>query len=88
MNHEQSRHCSDAIWTVWIGEPNKVVSWPKGRPDIMHDLEGEAGSAESCIQSLMDRTVIIITHRLASLALALQIFALSPAGAGARAAQG
>jgi ATP-binding cassette, subfamily B, bacterial len=36
----------------------------------MYDLEGEAGFVETCISLLKGRTVIIITHRPASLALA------------------
>ena len=46
----------------------------------MYDLEGEAAFVESCIQSLAGRTVIIITHRPASLALAHRIIDLSPCG--------
>lgn len=36
----------------------------------MYDLESEAAFVESCVESLKGRTVIIITHRPASLALA------------------
>lgn len=36
----------------------------------MYDLEGEAAFVETCIRALKGRTVIIITHRPASLALA------------------
>lgn len=36
----------------------------------MYDLESEAAFVENCIHALKDRTVIIITHRPASLALA------------------
>ncbi|MDJ0641440.1 MAG: ABC transporter ATP-binding protein [Erythrobacter sp.] len=36
----------------------------------MYDLEGEAAFVETCIRTLKDRTVILITHRPASLALA------------------
>ncbi|GAB4480647.1 MAG: ABC transporter ATP-binding protein [Erythrobacter tepidarius] len=39
----------------------------------MYDLEGEAAFVEACIRSLGGRTVIIITHRPASLALAHRI---------------
>ncbi len=39
----------------------------------MYDLEGEAAFVEACIRSLTDRTVIIITHRPASLALANRV---------------
>ncbi len=46
----------------------------------MYDLEGEAAFVESCIQSLASRTVIIITHRPASLALADRIIELTPSG--------
>jgi ATP-binding cassette subfamily B protein/subfamily B ATP-binding cassette protein MsbA len=46
----------------------------------MYDLEGEAAFVESCIQSLAGRTVIIITHRPASLALAHRIIELTPSG--------
>lgn len=46
----------------------------------MYDLEGEAAFVETCIQTLAGRTVIIITHRPASLALADRIIHLSPDG--------
>jgi ATP-binding cassette, subfamily B, bacterial len=46
----------------------------------MVDLEGEAAFVEECVRSLAGRTVIIITHRPASLALAHRIIALSPEG--------
>lgn len=46
----------------------------------MYDLEGEAAFVESCITTLKNRTVIIITHRPASLALADRIIHLTPAG--------
>lgn len=46
----------------------------------MYDLEGEAAFIEACLQSLKDRTVIIITHRPASLALADRI--IGPADLG------
>ncbi|WP_390583478.1 ABC transporter ATP-binding protein [Erythrobacter sp. MTPC3] len=36
----------------------------------MYDLDSEAAFVENCIEALRDRTVIIITHRPASLALA------------------
>lgn len=39
----------------------------------MYDLESEAAFVETCLESLEDRTVIIITHRPASLALADRI---------------
>ena len=39
----------------------------------MYDLEGEAAFVEACVQSLTGRTVIIITHRPASLALASRV---------------
>lgn len=39
----------------------------------MYDLESEAAFVEACIKSLAGRTVIIITHRPASLALASRI---------------
>ncbi len=45
----------------------------------MYDLEGEAAFVEECIEVLADRTVIIITHRPASLALANRIIQLTPA---------
>lgn len=40
----------------------------------MYDLEGEAAFVEACQGALVDRTVIIVTHRPASLALADRIF--------------
>lgn len=40
----------------------------------MYDVEGEAAFIEACRNSLIDRTVIIVTHRPASLALADRIF--------------
>ena len=40
----------------------------------MYDLEGESAFVEACADSLQDRTVILITHRPASLALAQRIF--------------
>jgi ATP-binding cassette, subfamily B, bacterial len=46
----------------------------------MYDLEGEAAFVESCIGALAGRTVIIVTHRPASLALAHRIIAMTPAG--------
>lgn len=46
----------------------------------MYDLEGEAAFVESCIQALANRTVIIISHRPASLALADRIIHLTPDG--------
>lgn len=39
----------------------------------MYDLDSEAAFVESCVSALEDRTVIIITHRPASLALADRI---------------
>lgn len=49
----------------------------------MYDLEGEAAFVEACIQSLAGRTVIIITHRPASLALAHRIVHLDEQGLAA-----
>jgi ATP-binding cassette subfamily B protein/subfamily B ATP-binding cassette protein MsbA len=46
----------------------------------MYDLEGEAAFVEACIALLKGRTVIIITHRPASLALAGRIITVSEAG--------
>jgi ATP-binding cassette, subfamily B, bacterial len=46
----------------------------------MYDMDGEAAFVESCIESLKGRTVIIITHRPASLALANRIIHASPEG--------
>lgn len=46
----------------------------------MYDLESEAAFVENCIQALKGRTVIIITHRPASLALADRVLKLGPAG--------
>ena len=39
----------------------------------MYDLEGESAFVEACADALHDRTVILITHRPASLALAQRI---------------
>ena len=39
----------------------------------MWDLEGEAAFVESCREALVGRTVLLITHRPASLALADRI---------------
>lgn len=46
----------------------------------MYDLEGEAAFVETCIETLKGRTVIIITHRPASLALADRIINATPEG--------
>ena len=46
----------------------------------MYDLESEAAFVEDCVQTLKDRTVIIITHRPASLALADRVLKLSESG--------
>ena len=43
----------------------------------MYDLESEAAFVEDCIEALRDRTVIIITHRPASLALADRVLKMS-----------
>ena len=45
----------------------------------MYDLEGEAAFVESAISALKDRTVIIITHRPASLAMADRVIDLDQA---------
>jgi ABC-type bacteriocin/lantibiotic exporter with double-glycine peptidase domain len=39
----------------------------------MYDLEGESAFVEACTEALEGRTVILITHRPASLALAQRI---------------
>ncbi len=46
----------------------------------MYDIEGEAAFIEACIRSLKDRTVILITHRPASLALADRVIEASLLG--------
>lgn len=46
----------------------------------MFDLESEATFVDACIGALKDRTVIIITHRPASLALADRVIAVTPEG--------
>jgi ATP-binding cassette subfamily B protein/subfamily B ATP-binding cassette protein MsbA len=51
----------------------------------MYDLEGEAAFVEACIRSLSGRTVIIITHRPASLALAHRIIHMDQQGMAASA---
>ena len=43
----------------------------------MYDLESEAAFVEECVEALRDRTVIIITHRPASLALADRVLDVS-----------
>ncbi|NCO87088.1 MAG: ABC transporter ATP-binding protein [Rhodobacterales bacterium] len=43
----------------------------------MYDLEGETAFVESCADALRDRTVILITHRPATLALADRVIALA-----------
>lgn len=46
----------------------------------MYDLDGEAAFIEACIDTLKGRTVIIITHRPASLELADRIINATPVG--------
>ncbi len=46
----------------------------------MFDLESEAAFVEDCVSSLKGRTVILITHRPKSLALADRILRLGPEG--------
>ena len=46
----------------------------------MYDLESEAAFVEDCVQSLKGHTVIIITHRPASLALADRVVRIAPGG--------
>lgn len=46
----------------------------------MYDLESEAAFVETCVGSLKGRTVIIITHRPASLALADRVLKLGSGG--------
>lgn len=46
----------------------------------MYDLDSEAAFVETCIEALKDRTVILITHRPASLALAHRVLEASPTG--------
>jgi ATP-binding cassette subfamily B protein/subfamily B ATP-binding cassette protein MsbA len=46
----------------------------------MYDLEGEAAFVEDCVRALSGRTVIIITHRPASLALANRIVEMTAEG--------
>ena len=54
----------------------------------MFDLDGETAFIESCARLLSDRTVIIITHRPASLALADRIIRLTPGGLTERGTSG
>jgi ABC-type bacteriocin/lantibiotic exporter with double-glycine peptidase domain len=42
----------------------------------MYDPSGEARFVENCAQALADRTVILITHRPASVALADRVIRL------------
>lgn len=46
----------------------------------MYDLESEAEFVEDCLEALQDRTVIIITHRPASLALADRVLKVTESG--------
>lgn len=46
----------------------------------MYDLEGEAAFVEDCVKALKGRTVIIITHRPASLALADRVIEVTGNG--------
>lgn len=46
----------------------------------MYDLDSEAAFVEDCVEALKDRTVIIITHRPQSLALASRVLRLDPDG--------
>lgn len=46
----------------------------------MYDLDSEAAFVETCIEALKDRTVILITHRPASLALADRVLEAHPKG--------
>jgi ATP-binding cassette, subfamily B, bacterial len=46
----------------------------------MYDLEGEAAFVETCVSLLEGRTVIIITHRPASLALANRVLNVTETG--------
>jgi len=46
----------------------------------MYDLESEAAFVEHCVETLRGRTVILITHRPASLALASRVLKLGPEG--------
>ena len=46
----------------------------------MYDLDSEAAFVETCIEALKDRTVILITHRPASLALAHRVLEASANG--------
>lgn len=46
----------------------------------MYDLEGEAAFVEDCVKVLSGRTVIIITHRPASLALANRVIEITADG--------
>ena len=52
----------------------------------MFDLESEASFVETCVESLKGRTVLIITHRPASLALADRIVEITPDGVRAKTA--
>ena len=46
----------------------------------MYDVDAEAAFVEDCIEALRDRTVILITHRPASLALAQRVLKVTPTG--------
>ena len=46
----------------------------------MYDLESEAAFVEECVEMLRGRTVILITHRPASLSLADRVIKLGPDG--------
>ena len=46
----------------------------------MYDLESEAAFVEECVEMLREKTVILITHRPASLSLADRVIKLGPNG--------
>ncbi|MEM9311207.1 MAG: hypothetical protein AAGA34_07140, partial [Pseudomonadota bacterium] len=46
----------------------------------MHDIPSEVAFVETCIEALSDSTIILITHRPASLALADRVLVASAKG--------
>lgn len=46
----------------------------------MYDMPSEAAFVEACVKSLKGRTIIVITHRPATLALADRVLSASPTG--------
>jgi ABC-type multidrug transport system fused ATPase/permease subunit len=63
-----------ALARALVGDPRILIL---DEATAMFDLEGEAALVEACKTALLDRTVIIVTHRPASLALADRIVTIA-----------